>query len=155
MSIPDRISATGERIRRPKLIQCLNSFSNMLTFGVGLVFLVGGCAYVSTLGPSYSLNRLSIDLIAGFQLAAGLVLVLLPSVRVCYAKRQSVQRGLVLTLTIFLVLFAVLFFVLAIFGLMAGSESSRIEASDDMFKTLRKYDQYNQKTNSYTKKINW
>lgn len=95
------------------------------------------------------------DLIAGFQLAAGLILVLLPTVRVCYAKRQSVQRGLVLTLAILLVLFAVVFFMLGIFGLMAGSESSRIEASDDMFKTLRKYDQYNQKTNSYTKKINW
>ncbi len=141
---------------RSRTIQFLNSFSNMFTFGTGLVFLISGIAYVSTLGYSYSMNSLSVSLIAGFQLAAGILLVAVPIVRVCYARQQRVQRNLIMTLAVLLVLFGILFFVLGVIGLVsASSEATKIAASDDMFKTMSKYDQYNQKGNSNTQKMNW
>jgi len=102
------------------------------------------------------MNSLSVSLIAGFQLAAGILLVAVPMVRVCYARQQRVQRNLIMTLAVLLVLFGILFFVLGVIGLVsASSEATKIAASDDMFKTMSKYDQYNQKGNSNTQKMNW
>lgn len=50
------------KTRRPKLIQVLNSISNMVTFGLGLVSFTAGFTYLTTYSYKFSLTIFSIGL---------------------------------------------------------------------------------------------
>ena len=142
------------KLHRPKFIQVLNSISNMVTFGLGLVSFTTGLTYLTTYSYKYSLTNFSIDLLAGFLLSSGLVIIILPIVRVFY-KKQRIQLGLILSLAIVLIVLFFTFFILGIVGLSLNSNGSfEHEASKDLLTTIKKYDQTDP-TNRATLKVDW
>ena len=137
-----------------RLINNVNSLANMFSFGFGLVLFTMGLTYLTRYGYAYSLNAFSVDLVAGFYLAASLLLVTLSVLRVFF-KEQKRQLGLILSLAIVLVIFVLIFFILGVIGLSMNSNDEFVyEARADLEYTARRYDSLNMDKYE-TKKIDW
>ena len=138
----------------PKIPNMLNSLSNMFAFGFGLLFFIIGIVYLSMYRYSYSLTTYSVDLIAGFMLAAGVILLLLTTARIFF-KKTSTQLCSIVCLSVFLIIFFVLFLILGSIGLsMIDNEQFDYEARNNIIYTARLYDQTN-KYRMATNKIDW
>jgi hypothetical protein len=153
-----RNSTNNLRTSKPnvpsKLVNILNSLSNMFSFGFGLLLFIIGLSYLSIFSYKYSLNTFSVDLMAGCFLTSGLVVGALSIVRVFF-KDQKNQLALTLSLAIVLLVLFLIYFLLGIIGLsMNGSDSFANEARQKMLRSMKAYDELNIQKKD-TKKINW
>lgn len=139
----------------PKKPAILYNLLNTLIFGLGLSLFLIGIIYLSIYRYEYSLTMLSIDLIAGFFLAIGVILMTLTTIRIIYIKNMEVQISLVLILSLVLLAFFVLLLVMGSVGLsMKDNDQLLNEARANLQHTARMYDE----TSTFkheTKKINY
>lgn len=132
----------------------INSMSNMFSFGFGLVQFILGIVYLSVYRYAYSLTTYSIDLIAGFMLTTGIIIITLCTVRI-FLKKPNQQLALALTLAAFLLTFFILYLILGAVGLsMNNNDQFKREARNNIVVTARVYDEM-QKNKIATKKMDW
>ncbi len=138
----------------PRAPNLANSLSNTFSFGFGLLQFILGIVYLSTYRYAYSLTTFSIDLVAGFMLTTGIIVITLCTLRI-FMKKPSIQLGFILCLATFLVLFFVLYLILGSIGLsMSDNEQFDREARNNLLMTARMYDE-NNKDKVATLKMNW
>lgn len=139
----------------PKKPAILYNFLNTLTFGFGLSLFLIGIIYLSIYRYEYSLTVLSIDLIAGFFLAIGCILVILSTIRILTIKNMDTQINLALLIALVLLAFFVLLLVLGAVGLsMKDNDQLLHEARSNLQSTARNYDESSTFKHE-TKKINY
>ncbi len=138
----------------PRWPNLANSLSNTFSFGFGLLQFILGIVYLSIYRYAYSLTTFSIDLIAGFMLTTGIIIVCLSTLRI-FMKKPNIQLGFILCLAIFLILFFILYLIMGSIGLsMSDNEQFDREARNNILMTARMYDERN-KDKIATLKINW
>lgn len=138
----------------PRAPNMINSLSNMFSFGFGLLQFILGIVYLSVYNYKYSLTTFSIDLIAGFMLTTGLIVITLCTVRL-FLKAPKTQLALALTLAAFLLAFFILYLILGSIGLsMNNNDQFKREARTNIKVTARQYSE-SQKDRIATKKMDW
>lgn len=148
------MSSEPENYETPRAPNFVNSVSNMFSFGFGLVQFLLGIVYLSVYRYAYSLTTFSIDLIAGFMLASGIIIIVLTTVRI-FLKKPKEQLALIISLAVFLILFFILYLILGSIGLsMSDNEQFDREARNNILMTARLFDE-NQKDKIATLKMNW
>lgn len=148
------MSKEQEDYQTPRAPNIINGASNTFSFGFGLVQFILGIVYLSVYRYRYSLTTFSIDLMAGFMLTSGIIILALTTVRI-FLKKPNEQLILVLTLAGFLILFFVLYLILGSVGLgMNNNGQFKRESRNNILMTARMYDE-NQKGKIATLKMDW
>ena len=144
----------SDNYETPRAPNLMNSVSNTFSFGFGLLQFILGIAYLSVYRYSYSLTTFSIDLMAGFMLTSGLIILTLATVRM-FLKKPKQQLAMILILAGFLLMFFILYLILGAIGLsMNNNEQFDREARNNILQTARLYDEHNEDKIA-TNKINW
>lgn len=154
-TIPNKSSENVQYDEPPKKPAVLYNLLNTLTFGLGLSLFIVGIIYLSIYRYSYSLTALSIDLIAGFFLSIGVVLICLTTIRIIYIKNMDIQINIVWIISLALLAFFILLLVLGSVGLsMKDNDQLLNEARSNLEHTARQYDEASSFKHE-TKKINY
>lgn len=144
----------SENYETPRAPNLMNSISNTFSFGFGLLQFILGITYLSVYRYAYSLTTFSIDLMAGFMLTSGLIIITLATVRIFLTKPKQ-QLAMILVLAGFLLMFFILYLILGAIGLsMNNNDQFEREARNNILMTARLYDETN-KDKIATNKINW
>jgi hypothetical protein len=128
---------------------------NMIIFALGFVLLILGILYLTTHSYKFSFTTFSIDLMAGFFIAIGAILITMALAGVLASNKIIDNPMILLGYSGILLFFFLILFILGIVGLSLRANNDLFnQTRDNMFSIIRSFDERNPYKHE-TKKFNW